>query len=124
MPMKAKHPCNHPGCPELVSGRFCDKHRKEDHQHYNRHQRDPEAYKQYGTEWRRIRARYVARHPLCELCRAAGRLRPTEEVHHKVPLRDGGTHAEDNLQALCKRCHSGITAREGGRWAPGGGSNR
>jgi 5-methylcytosine-specific restriction protein A len=40
------------------------------------------------------------------------------EVHHILPLSQGGTHAEANLMALCKECHSRITAREGGRWAP------
>lgn len=33
-----------------------------------------------------------------------------------LPLSKGGTHVESNLMALCKRCHSEITAREGGRW--------
>ncbi|MEG0835608.1 MAG: HNH endonuclease [Christensenellaceae bacterium] len=38
-----------------------------------------------------------------------------------VPLANGGTHDESNLMALCKECHSRITAREGGRWgSPGG----
>ena len=39
-----------------------------------------------------------------------------QEVHHIVPLAEGGTHDEDNLMALCKSCHSRITVREGGRW--------
>ena len=45
-----------------------------------------------------------------------------QEVHHIIPLADGGTHDEDNLMSLCKPCHSRITAKEGGRWASGGGS--
>ena len=28
MPRKPKRPCSHPGCPELVDGRFCKKHEK------------------------------------------------------------------------------------------------
>ena len=39
-----------------------------------------------------------------------GRLTPAEEVHHKVPLSEGGTHARDNLIALCKSCHARIHA--------------
>lgn len=58
----------------------------------------------------------TAEHPLCEKCREAGRLTNAEKVHHIKPLSKGGTHAENNLMALCKRCHSEITAREGGRW--------
>ena len=37
------------------------------------------------------------------------RLTPAEEVHHILPLADGGTHDDDNLMALCESCHSKIT---------------
>lgn len=40
----------------------------------------------------------------------------TEEVHHRKPLAEGGTHARDNLIALCKSCHSKIHAERGDRW--------
>ena len=43
-------------------------------------------------------------------------LTPTEESHHILPLSRGGTHAESNLMALCKPCHSRITALDGDRW--------
>ncbi|MFR3907754.1 MAG: HNH endonuclease, partial [Christensenellales bacterium] len=64
----------------------------------------------------RIRDRYIAAHPLCEQCKRVGKITPAEEIHHILPLSKGGTHVESNLMALCKRCHSEITAREGGRW--------
>ena len=32
---------------------------------------------------------------------------PTEEIHHKLPLSQGGTHDRSNLMALCKECHAG-----------------
>jgi len=38
------------------------------------------------------------------------------EVDHIVPLRAGGTNDAENLQALCKSCHSRKTAIEDGRW--------
>jgi 5-methylcytosine-specific restriction protein A len=53
---------------------------------------------------------------LCEECKKEGRLVPAQEVHHKIALADGGTHAESNLVSLCAACHSRVTAREGGRW--------
>ncbi len=43
-------------------------------------------------------------------------LRPVEEVHHKVPLSEGGTHEESNLVSLCKECHARIHAERGDRW--------
>ncbi|WP_420838364.1 HNH endonuclease [Allobaculum mucilyticum] len=33
-----------------------------------------------------------------------------EQVHHIVPLSQGGTHDENNLMSLCKSCHSRIHA--------------
>ena len=70
----------------------------------------------YGRAWKRIRDRYIQEHPLCELCQQEGRLTPAEEVHHKKPLAEGGTHARDNLVALCKSCHARIHAQRGDRW--------
>ena len=33
---------------------------------------------------------------------------PAVVVDHKVPLEDGGTNAQENLQPLCKRCHDAV----------------
>ena len=40
----------------------------------------------------------------------------TEEIHHKKPLSEGGTHDQSNLIALCKSCHSQIHAKRGDYW--------
>jgi len=76
---------------------------------YNRYGRDSDTNKRYGRAWKKIRARFLSQHPLCEQCEKAGRLTPAEEVHHILPLADGGTNEESNLMALCKSCHSKIT---------------
>ena len=116
MPSKPMRPCSHPGCPQLTYGQFCEEHTKEENKRYNRYERNPASKKRYGSAWVRIRNRYIAAHPLCELCKERGELTPAEQVHHIVPLSQGGTHDESNLRSLCSSCHSGITAREGGRW--------
>ncbi len=116
MPYKPKRPCSYPGCPELTDGRFCEKHAKEESKHYEQYDRDPAIHKRYGRAWKRIRDRYISIHPLCEQCMKEGRITPAEEVHHILPLSHGGTHSEDNLMALCKPCHSRITAEMGDRW--------
>jgi 5-methylcytosine-specific restriction enzyme A len=75
------------------------------------------ARRGYGPRWRRARQAYLARHPLCVPCEAAGRLEPATVVDHVVPHR-GDTVLfwdEANWQGLCKRCHDAKTAREG-RW--------
>lgn len=65
----------------------------------------PSAAKRgYDRRWRLIRAAFLKAHPACA-CGAAA-----TEADHRLPLRDGGTHAWSNLRALCKSCHSRKTA--------------
>lgn len=116
MPRKPKRPCSYPGCPELTEERFCNKHQKEEAQRYEKYSRDPATRRRYGRAWKRIRDSFVQQHPLCEMCKAEGKLTPTQEVHHKIPLSKGGTHDRNNLIALCKSCHSRIHAQHGDRW--------
>ena len=116
VPTKPKRPCSYPGCPKLTDGRFCEEHAKAEAKRYEKYDRDPAVRRRYGRAWKRIRDRYIQEHPLCELCQRDGRLTPAEEVHHKVPLSEGGTHARDNLVALCKSCHARIHAQRGDRW--------
>jgi 5-methylcytosine-specific restriction protein A len=116
MPRKPKRPCSYPGCPNLTDGRFCEEHAREEAARYERYGRDPATRRRYGRTWRKARAAYIEAHPLCEVCEQEGRMTPAEEVHHIIPLADGGTNGDGNLMALCKSCHSKITASEGGRW--------
>ena len=116
MPRMPKHPCGFPGCPNLTDGRFCEEHTKQENRRYERYQRDP-ATKQALRQGMAAHPRPIRRHhPFCEECYKRGVLTPTEEIHHIVPLSHGGTHAEDNLMALCKPCHSRITVEMGDRW--------
>ena len=116
MPRRLKRPCSHPGCPELTDGRFCEKHAKEENKRYEKYDRDPAVRRRYGRAWKRIRDSYVKSHPFCELCYDKGVLVRTEEVHHKKPLSEGGTHKKENLIALCKVCHSRLHANRGDRF--------
>ena len=116
MPTKPKKPCGYPGCPKLTHERYCEEHTKETNRQYERYGRDPNTKRRYGRVWKRIRDSYVKQHPFCERCLEKGVLVPVEEVHHKLPLADGGTHARDNLIALCKACHAKIHAERGDRW--------
>ena len=40
MPRKPKRPCSYPGCPKLVEGQYCDKHKKLTDSQYNKYGRD------------------------------------------------------------------------------------
>ena len=112
MPRKPKRPCSRAGCPELTEGRFCMRHQQEENARYNRYGRDPNTRARYGRNWPRIREQQLSEQPLCEMCLRGGTTTPAKEVHHIVPLIEGGTHAKENLMSLCKRCHSRFTLEE------------
>jgi len=116
MPTKPKRPCSYPGCPNLTDGRFCETHAKAEAKRYETYDRDPSAKKRYNSTWRRIRDNYIKAHPLCEQCLKENKYIPAQEVHHILPLAEGGTHAQTNLVALCKSCHAKIHAERGDRW--------
>lgn len=112
LPKKAKRPCRYKNCPLLtdsLSG-YCSQHEKIIESNYNKFRRTPEAKKRYGYKWRKIRAIFLSRNPLCEMCKRNGRFTTATEVHHITPLASGGSNHFDNLMALCKSCHSRITA--------------
>lgn len=110
MPRKAKKPCRYKNCPRLTesSSGYCLEHEKVQVRHYDKYNR-LEHNERYGYKWRKIRAKFLSAHPLCEQCLRQGRYTAATEVHHITPLSDGGTNDERNLMALCKACHSRIT---------------
>lgn len=55
----------------------------------------------YGGDWPAIRKAYLRDNPACAECGA-----PAKHIDHIKDLRDGGTHARENLQSLCVSCHS------------------
>ena len=115
MPRKPKRPCSTPGCPNITDGQYCEDHRVEERRRYDKYQRSSDVNKKYGRAWKRIRDRYAREHPLCEMCKEDGRLTPTDEVHHILPVSQGGTHDRSNLMSLCKSCHNKIHLELGDR---------
>jgi 5-methylcytosine-specific restriction protein A len=74
-------------------------------------QRGSAAARGYGADWKRIRAAYLAEHPICA---EEGCKRLAEHVHHIRRLRNGGTHHSSNLLQLCAHHHNQISSREDG----------
>ena len=97
--------CATPGCNGRTFERYCPACKS------SQTRRDPKISAHYNRRWRKVRAVYLSKHPLCALCQQAGRLVPATEVHHIVAVADGGSDVDGNLQALCKPCHSKITLR-------------
>lgn len=113
LPRKPKKPCGYLGCPNLTEGRYCEEHEKEMNHSYEKYGRDKAVRRRYGRAWKRIRDKYVKEHPFCELCFEKGIIVPVDEVHHKLPLAEGGTHDRSNLISLCKSCHAKIHGERG-----------
>jgi 5-methylcytosine-specific restriction endonuclease McrA len=67
----------------------------------------------YGAAWVKLRDAIMRRdNYLCQCCLKQGRATPATECDHITPKHKGGTDDEDNLQALCKPCHTDKTAIE------------
>lgn len=70
----------------------------------------------YGAQWRRARAAFLVRHPLCRDCEKSGRVTAATVVDHITPHRGDMRlfWQSENWQPLCAPCHSAKTAREDG----------
>lgn len=67
-----------------------------------------------SAKWKKLRLKKLRRNPLCERCLEKNIHRTAEEVDH-ILSRDQRPDLSlrfDNLQSLCKSCHSAKTARE------------
>lgn len=112
MPNAPRKPCTAPGCPNRVESGRCAVHAR-----YAQRQRDTWT-SLYGTDWPRIRADYLRRHPRCILCQRLA----TVADHHPRGIRllrkqnNPDVHADRHLRPLCAPCHS----QETGRREPGG----
>lgn len=107
MPRRSPRPCTVPDCPELVDGGGkCPTHRRQADRNLKRRH----TWRDYDAGWQALRARVLAEEPCCRLCGA-----PSVDVDHIDPTRAGPRRRDrDNLQALCRSCHSKKTAREQG----------
>jgi len=104
------------------AGGYCPTHARQRNAERNARidaRRGTAAERGYDGRWRKIRLMHLRGQPLCVHCLAAGRTTAASEVDHITPLANGGTHAPENLQSLCKPCHSVKTATESLGWGSG-----
>ena len=73
-----------------------------------------------GEKWRKVRQYVIARDMgLCQMCKAAGIVKPGIEVDHIVPIDDSNckdwdvVYNLDNLRLLCHDCHNARHDRVG-----------
>lgn len=109
MPRNPLKPCKQIGCPELTSGKYCDKHRK-----IYINVRESASKRGYDSKWRKERNRYLKENPLCIHCKEEGKLTRATVVDHIKPHRGDKVlfWDESNWQPLCKKCHDKKTMTE------------
>lgn len=111
--------CNHYGCSNLTTNRYCDEHvalheqeRKETNKQYN-NDRGNANERGYDALWQKVRLRYLQSNPLCEQCLKRNITRPATLVHHIKPIKEGGDRLKvNNLMALCNACHEEIHVKD------------
>ena len=114
MPWKAKHPCNAPGCGKATRERFCERHAHRA-KVVQDEPREKTKARGYGGQWRRRASMILNAEPVCRICQRM----PATEVDHITPRRLGGEDTDENLQGLCRSCHSRKTATEDGGFGMG-----
>ena len=58
-----------------------------------------------GGNLQRRNRRMFMRNPLCVMCEREGKVTQATEFDHIMPLCDGGSESEANLQGLCHAHH-------------------
>ena len=114
--------CSFPQCPNVIrtKSNYCKEHQKKVGQDYEKSYRKPRP-KRYSTrQWQNIRKIVLTTNPFCvdpfsqHKRYGEGPRVLASEVDH-IDGNPENNH-EDNLQSLCKSCHSRKTAVENGRW--------
>lgn len=118
MANRTRVPCHAKPCPALVDpkARFCPEHihlRKQyaldSKQNWKPNKDYLDRSKAYKTKrWVNLRRYFLLRNPVCIECKAIA-----TQADHILPVSLGGDMwALDNLQPLCRSCHSSKTRRE------------
>jgi len=108
--------CGKHGIYNAIESPQCPKCKKVSNKTYDNTMRAKDRTKIYNSrQWKNIRVKALVRDEfMCVMCRANGIDTKAEEVDHILELQDRQDLAFDldNLQSLCKPCHSKKTAKE------------
>lgn len=112
MPQRPNRICRLKGCGSLTrnANGYCDDHASEARAWATR-----QGSGRGGRPWRRLRDQVMQRDNYlcqCDECKRLKRVRPADEVDHRIPLSQGGTDSLSNLSAINRDCHRAKTQRE------------
>jgi 5-methylcytosine-specific restriction protein A len=113
MPNAPLQPCSNPGCRELVKTGRCSAHQAQKYKQQDE-RRESSSKRGYDAVWRKLRKLKLNADPLCEEHLKSNRVVEANEVDHIIPIREWpeGRLVWENLQSLCKPCHSQKTLNE------------
>jgi 5-methylcytosine-specific restriction protein A len=118
MTKRPKKPCGFRGCPKVTISKsgYCPEHRKAVVKDYEK-TRETATQRGYTKRaWQNLRKMILNAHPLCRdphrTHRRYGEAVAATEVHHIDGNRNN--NIVENLEPLCKQCHSRLTAQEHG----------
>jgi len=113
MPTAPGHPC--PGCKQVIPRGVarcaaCTETRDQAHGWHSR--QGHQVTRLRGRALQKARQHLFRAEALCRLCRANGRYKPATVRDHIVPLAEGGTDDDANIQPLCRDCSDAKTRQE------------
>jgi len=126
MANRPKRPCRFPRCNKLTVAKhgYCREHKKQVDQSYEKQRERPTTI-YFTKRWQNLRKIVLNNQPFCADPygdhKRYGQIGvPATEVDHVDGNPDNNFyergHPQNNLQGLCKQCHSRKTALEQGRW--------
>ncbi len=113
MPDRALRECNYMGCHNLTRETYCPEHTRARYNKEADKKRGSAYQRGYDKRWEKIRKIFLSKNPLCVECKSKGIREDATDVDHIIPHRFNSVIFDDkqNLQALCKSCHSRKTGR-------------
>ena len=124
MAQRPKRPCRYPRCSRLTTSKhgYCPTHKKSTDKSYEL-TRETATQRGYTKRtWQNLRKIVLNNNPLCAdphtTHKRYSETVPATEVHHIDGDRTNNFyekgHPDNNLQPLCKQCHSRLTAQDHG----------
>ncbi len=110
MPYQTKKECAFPNCHRVTNKRYCSQCEKTVNKQHEARRETATRRGYTSRKWRIIRHRILERDPMCTMCNCE----LSNVCDHIVPISQGGSDDDKNLQGVCLSCHSGKTAMEDG----------